>query len=47
VLLPLLLLLLVRGPGDVWGTKQSGKSSVFTSMTWKELEAEPKLLEHA
>jgi hypothetical protein len=31
----------------VWGTKQSGKSSVFSSLTWQELAAEPKLLEHA
>ncbi|KAF8062927.1 recG [Scenedesmus sp. PABB004] len=37
----------MRGPGDVWGTKQSGKSSVFTSLTWQELQAAPALLEHA
>ncbi|WIA19703.1 hypothetical protein OEZ85_005629 [Tetradesmus obliquus] len=37
----------IRGPGDVWGTKQSGKSSVFSSLTWQELEASPQLLDHA
>eukprot|EP00879_Flechtneria_rotunda_P016803 GHRR01017587.1.p2 GENE.GHRR01017587.1~~GHRR01017587.1.p2 ORF type:complete len:150 (+),score=54.76 GHRR01017587.1:2333-2782(+) len=39
--------LAIRGPGDVWGIKQSGKSSVFTNLTWKELEASPELLEYA
>eukprot|EP00878_Enallax_costatus_P045547 GHUV01054958.1.p1 GENE.GHUV01054958.1~~GHUV01054958.1.p1 ORF type:complete len:399 (+),score=85.44 GHUV01054958.1:937-2133(+) len=37
----------IRGPGDVWGTKQSGKASAFSTMTWQELEAAPQLLEHA
>jgi RecG-like helicase len=38
---------LARGAGDLWGTKQSGKSSVFTSLTWQQLQQEPQLLEHA
>lgn len=31
----------------MWGTKQSGKTSAFSAMTWQELEAAPQLLEHA
>lgn len=35
------------GAGDLWGVKQSGRSSLFTSLTWQELQAAPQLLEHA
>eukprot|EP00775_Hariotina_reticulata_P012580 gene12580-12710_t len=37
----------LRGAGDLWGTKQSGKSSIFSSLTWQQLQREPQLLEHA